>query len=349
MRKTKNNIADNKSQVSRKNILKWSVFSAQFMGGQAIIEGVMLRGPSKWAAVCKAPSGEIRTQVNDLEIKKTFYRRVPVMRGFIALVESMRIGYKALMWSSDIAMEEEDDEKLESSVVEEESKWVKIGNALMITFSIVLFLGLFTVIPVWVSNLIKNWLGLSSLGFHIIEIVMRMVMFMGYIILIGLAKDIKRIFQYHGAEHKSIAAYENGVVLKPEVAQQFTTAHVRCGTNFLLIVMLFSQVVYSIVGVFFKDMNFFSLLLSRLILVPVIAGISYELLKIAAQHMDKVIVRKIMWAGLKLQSLTTREPDNEQVGIAILSLKAAMTDEQIEEVSHRELVEVANNWQKVAT
>ena len=173
--------------------------------------------------------------------------------------------------------------------------------------------------------------GINGFGFHVLEGVMVLAIFLGYLTLVGMLPDIKRVFMYHGAEHKTIAAYENGVPLTPDEAQKFTTAHVRCGTNFLLTVLVCAIVVYSFIGRPALPI----LVLSRVILIPVIAGLAYEVIRFAAKRMDRAWVRVVMRPGLTLQRMTTREPTIDQLEVAIASLRAVLTAEQVSEVESR--------------
>jgi uncharacterized protein YqhQ len=197
--------------------------------------------------------------------------------------------------------------------------------------SLVFFMAVFLVLPALGTNAIGDRLGVDGLWYHLLEGGVRLGIFLGYLLLIGLLPDIKRVFMYHGAEHKAIAAYENGVELTPESAQQFTTQHVRCGTNFLLTVMVVTIFVYSFVGRPALPL----LIASRILLIPLVAGLAYEVIRYAARHMEQAWVRVAMRPGLALQRLTTREPTLDQLAVAITSLRAVMTAEQLAEVESR--------------
>jgi uncharacterized protein YqhQ len=192
-------------------------------------------------------------------------------------------------------------------------------------------LGIFLVLPALGTSALNDLVGLDGFAYHLLEGAVRMGIFLGYIALVGLIPDIKRVFQYHGAEHKAIAAYERGTELTPESAQRYTTEHVRCGTNFLLTVMVVTIFVYSFVGRPALPL----LILSRIVLIPVVAGLAYELIRAAASHMEKRWVRFLMIPGLALQKLTTSEPTLDQLEVAITSLRAVMTAEQLAEVESR--------------
>ena len=246
------------------------------------------------------------------------YGRIPLVRGVVNLVESLSLGMRALTWSADVNAAE--DEKVSGG-----------ATAVSLAMALVFFVGVFLVLPMLGARGASALLGLSGPAFHVLEGLMSLGMFLGYITLIGRIPDIRRVFQYHGAEHKAIAAYENGVEVTAESAQRFTTEHVRCGTNFLLTVFVIAIVVYSVVGRPALPI----LVLSRVLLIPVIAGLAYEVIRFAARHMDKRWVRALMTPGLALQRLTTREPSLDQVEVAIASLRAVLTAEQTAEVDGR--------------
>jgi uncharacterized protein YqhQ len=230
----------------------------------------------------------------------------------------MSLGFKALTWSAERQIPEE--ERISSKAM----GWT-MGVALA------LFTAIFIVIPAFVNKGIADRFGVEGFAFHLVEGGIRLAIFLGYLLLIGLLKDIKRVFQYHGAEHKAIAAYENDVEVTAESAQRFSTQHVRCGTNFLLTVMVVTIVVYSFVG----RPSLPWLIASRIILIPVVAGVAYEVIRFAARHMQWWWVRVLMKPGLLLQKLTTREPDLDQVEVAVVSLRAVLTAEQLAEVDAR--------------
>ncbi len=226
----------------------------RYVGGQAVMEGVMMRGESTWAVAVRQPDGEIAVDVREVPGWSEKYRNVPILRGITGLGESLGLGYRALGWSANQQIPEED--QVSGKVM----GWTIVAAALF-------FSAIFIMIPAFAGK------GLSHLfrgSFPIMEGIVRLALFIGYLLLVGQMKDIRRVFQYHGAEHKTIAAYENGVELKPEVAQQFSTAHVRCGTNFLLTVMVIAILIYS----FVPRPNLPFVIGSRIVLIPVIAGVS---------------------------------------------------------------------------
>jgi len=290
----------------------------RYMGGQAVMEGVMMRGATTWAVAVRTPEGEIETVVHDAPTWAEKWSKVPLLRGVMNLGESMSLGFKALTWSAEQQIPEE--ERISSKAM----GWT-MGVALA------LFTAIFIVIPAFVNKGIADRFGVEGVWFHLVEGGIRLAIFLGYLVLIGLLKDIKRVFQYHGAEHKAIAAYENDVEVTAESAQRFSTEHVRCGTNFLLTVMVVTIVVYAFVG----RPSLPWLIASRIILIPVVAGLAYEVIRFAAGHMRWWWVRVLMRPGLGLQRLTTREPSLDQVEVAVASLRAVLTAEQLAEVDAR--------------
>jgi uncharacterized protein YqhQ len=290
----------------------------RYMGGQAVVEGVMMRGARTWAVAVRDPDGQIEVVTHDVPTWSEKWMKIPVVRGIAALGESLGLGFKALAWSAERQIPEE--ERISSKAM----GWT-------MAIALIFFTAVFIVLPSLVNRGVSNVFGVSGFEYHLVEGAIRLAIFIGYLVLISQLKDIKRVFQYHGAEHKAIAAYENGAELTPEAAQRFSTEHVRCGTNFLLTVMLVTIVVYAFVG----RPALPWLITSRIILIPVVAGLSYEVIRFAAKHMDKRWVRVAMRPGLALQRLTTRQPSLDQLEVAIASLRAAMTAEQLAEVAAR--------------
>jgi uncharacterized protein YqhQ len=288
------------------------------MGGQAVVEGVMMRGERQWAVAARTPEGDIAVEIHEVPGWAERYSKIPLVRGVVNLAESMGLGMRALTWSANLQMPEE--ERLS-------------GKAMGVTvaFSLALFVGIFILVPALGARGLGSVFGLTGVAFHALEGLLVLGIFLGYLTLIGRMAEIRKVFQYHGAEHKAIAAYENDVPLTPESAQTFTTAHVRCGTNFLLTVLTIAIIVYSLIG----RPALPYLILSRIVLIPVIAGIAYEMIRFAARHMDKRWVRTAMVPGLTLQKLTTREPTLDQIEVAITALRAVFTSEQTAEVDAR--------------
>ncbi len=291
---------------------------ARPMGGQAVMEGVMMRGSSTWAVAVRTPDGGIEVDVRDVPGWADRYAKIPLVRGCTTLAESLGLGFKALQWSAD-------------RQVPEEERLSKGATGGVMAVAMVFFAAFFIVLPAVAARGLDRWWGGGPGWFHVLEGVLRLVLFLVYLGAIGRLPDIRRVFQYHGAEHKAIAAYENGEPLTPASAQRFTTEHVRCGTNFLLTVMVVTIFVYALVG----RPGWFGMIASRVVLIPVVAGVSYEVIRFAAGHMRWRWVRILMKPGLALQRLTTREPDLDQLEVAITSLRAVMTAEQIAEVDAR--------------
>jgi uncharacterized protein YqhQ len=299
------------------------------LGGQAVLEGVMMRGVSTWAVAVRAPDGEIQVTSEPLVswAKRNRILRWPVIRGIVALAESLKIGFRALAISANAQLIEEDGDEPEP-----------IGGftwTLTIVLSLVLAVGLFFVVPVSATSLIKDQLG-SAVLFWLVEGVLRTAIFIGYLAAISRLPDLRRVFEYHGAEHKTISCYEAGDRLTPARAEVYSRLHPRCGTSFLLVVMVLAIFVFAPIGL----PAWYWLVLSRILGIPLIAGLSYEVIKWAGKHRRKRWVRAVMWPGLMLQNLTTREPDREQLAVAIAALEAVLAVETpgVTEASEIEIV-----------
>ena len=304
------------------------------IGGQAIMEGVMMQGPDRLAIAMRMPSGELYLRTKK-KSKETPSMKIPFVRGIVAFVRSLVNGMGTLMESADILEEFAPEEYAEEPGKME--AWInkKFGpkaawNFLMTTallFAVVISIVFFIILPTWAVNFLGRWIE-SSLALNLIEGVLRIVMFIAYVVAIRNMKDIKTLFQYHGAEHKTIHCYENDRVLCPENAEQFYTLHPRCGTSFLVFVLIVSLLLFSFLG----WPNLAWRIISRVLLIPVIAGISFELLRLAGRS-DGRLVRILSWPGLQLQRLTTAEPTRDQLEVAILSLKAVLVDPATPEIS----------------
>ena len=280
------------------------------IGGQAVLEGVMMRGPSAWSVAVRKPDGEIAEVNRPISsfLLKHRWARLPIVRGVFALGESLAIGFRALAISANYAAQEEGDEG-------EEVQTELSRGQLLFAFGIAIgfALLLFKVSPA----LITNWLPIDSTGwFVVIEGVIRVSIFILYLVIVGFMPDLKRVFQYHAAEHKAINAYEAGDPLEPEVVQRHSLIHVRCGTAFLLYVMVIAIFVFAFVG----QPGWFWLIASRILLLPVIAGIAYEVIRFAGAHPQNPILRTILAPGLWLQRLTTRSPSLDQIEVSIRAL-----------------------------
>jgi uncharacterized protein YqhQ len=299
------------------------------VGGQAVLEGVMMRGVSVWAVAVRRPDGEVEVSSESIVPWARRHRlwRVPVLRGVVALGESLKIGFRALAISANAQLEEEDDEEP-----------VEIGGwvwGLTIFFSLLLAIGLFFVVPVGLTSLIKDKLG-SPFLFWLVEGLLRTGIFIGYIAAISQLRDLRRVFEYHGAEHKTISCYEAEDELAPARAKLYSRLHPRCGTSFLLIVMVLAIFVFAPIGL----PAWYWLVASRVLGIPLIAGLSYEVIKWAGKNRRKRWVRALMWPGLMLQNLTTREPDEEQLAVAIAALEAVLAREDPELSASGEQIEI---------
>ena len=298
------------------------------VGGQAVLEGVMMRGVSTWAVAVRTPEGEIEVTSEPLVswAKRHRILRLPVIRGVVALGESLKIGFRALAISANAQLVDENDEPEE------------IGGftwGLTIFFSLLLAVGLFFVVPVAATSLIKDQLG-SAVLFWLVEGVLRTAIFIGYIAAISRLPDLRRVFEYHGAEHKTISCFEAGDRLIPARAETYSRLHPRCGTSFLLIVMVLAIFVFAPLGL----PAWYWLVASRILGIPLIAGLSYEVIKWAGKNRRKRWVRGLMWPGLMLQNLTTREPDEEQLAVAIASLDAVLERESPEQAAAQQHIEI---------
>ena len=254
--------------------------------------------------------------------------RLPVIRGVVALGESLKIGFRALAISANAQIEPEEGE-------EEPEPIGGFTWALTIALSLALAVGLFFVIPVGATSLIKDQLG-SALLFWLVEGVLRTAIFIGYIVAISRLPDLRRVFEYHGAEHKTISCYEAGDRLMPARAETYSRLHPRCGTSFLLIVMVLAIFVFAPIGL----PEWYWLLASRILGIPLIAGLSYEVIKWAGKNRHKRWVRALMWPGLMLQNLTTRVPDRDQLAVAIAALEAVLAVESPEGAAKEEQIEI---------
>jgi uncharacterized protein YqhQ len=302
------------------------------VGGQAVLEGVMMRGVRTWAVACRAPApegspegtlGEIKVQTNELTsvLKKHRVLRLPILRGVVALGESLAIGFKALGISANAQLGEDE---------EEISGGMWFGTVVV---AIALAVGLFFVVPVGLTSLIKDQLN-SSFLFWLVEGVLRTSIFLGYLVMLSRLRDLRRVFEYHGAEHKTISCYEAELPLTPENAQRFSRLHPRCGTSFLLVVMIVAIFVFAPIGL----PAWYWLVATRILGVPLIAGISFEIIKFAGRNRRKRWVRAVMWPGLQLQKLTTREPDLDELAVAIAAMDAVLAVETPGEQSAEDLV-----------
>jgi uncharacterized protein YqhQ len=333
------------------------------VGGQAVIEGVMMRGVANWAVAVRKPTdeqlreddrspkegakGEIQVTTYPLEsaMKRHRVLRLPIVRGVVALGGSMVIGFRALEIAANAQLppEERDGESRPSDgetaasddateQTQEIPRAVWVGTVVV---AVVLAIGLFFLLPVGLTSLVKHQLG-SSILFWVVEGLIRTTLFLGYMLALSRVRDLRRVFEYHGAEHKTISCYEAGLPLTPHNAQRFSRLHPRCGTSFLLVVMIVAIFVFAPIGL----PAWYWLMATRVLGVPIIAGISFELIKFAGRNRSRPWVRAVMWPGLKLQLLTTREPDLDQLEVAIAALNAVLERETPGELSAADLLGV---------
>ncbi len=358
------------------------------IGGQALIEGVMMRGKYSWAAAVRTPDGTIHTEEHDLATRPDKHKWLywPIIRGCRALVESLVLGYKALEVAANNAYDFDEDEVPDSVTPSEEgkvsgasdanpkpkdnftvasampaasamadgdsapakvdadddsddgdSKWIMIVGMVL---GLVLGVAAFIMLPAWLANLVVGDYNSNFIVWNIFDGVARVGIFILYIWAISKMKDIKRMFRYHGAEHKTIHCFEHGLPLTPENARQFSTLHVRCGTAFLIMTLILAIIVFSCVPV--KEISialgatgvgqFFVIVLSRIIFIPLVAGLGYELtVKWAGSHPEQKLVRIVLWPGLQMQRLTTAEPDDSMLECAIAAMQLVIAREEREE------------------
>jgi uncharacterized protein YqhQ len=283
-----------------------------FYGGQAVVEGVMMRGRDVWAVAIRRPAGDIHVESHDIEsvAKRHPILRKPFLRGVIALGQALAIGFRALSISARESAPE--DEQLTSRQM-----------AVSFVIAAVIFIGLFIVLPAATFGWVGRRIG-SSILTNVLEGVFRVALFLGYLLVIGRAKDIRRVFAYHGAEHKTIAAYEHDDPLTPDRIGPYSTLHVRCGTNFLLIVMVTTIFVFALFG----EPGLWWRIGSRLLAIPIIAGLAFELLRLGARYPKSAFMRIVMTPGLWLQKITTKPPDDDQIEVAIASFNEVLRREQ---------------------
>jgi uncharacterized protein YqhQ len=283
-----------------------------YYGGQAVIEGVMMRGKQTMVVATRRPNGEIGVNSQPLStLYSGKWRKTPLVRGIIALIESLVLGIQTLMFSANVALEEEKTEL---------SGWVMWGTIIV---ALAFAIGVFFMVPLFITNLLRAHIP-SSILFNLIEGIIRVAIFIGYLKVISMMKDIQRVFAYHGAEHKSINTYEAGDPLQVEYARKYSTANPRCGTSFLFAVLVIAIIVFSLVG----RPSIFWMAVSRILLLPVIAALGYEFIYFSARHCNNPIMKVLLTPGLWLQALTTREPDDKQLEVALAALKKVVEIEQ---------------------
>ncbi len=276
------------------------------VGGQAVIEGVLMKNGPKIAIAVRRPDKKISVKKENTPpiSDKIKFLGWPFFRGTVNLIEMMVLGIKALNYSAN------------ESLGESEEKIKTWEFVLTTIFAVGVAVGLFILLPLYLTKVTQT----QGILFNLIDGVIRVAIFVGYIMLISLMKDVRRLFEYHGAEHKTVHCYEHGKKLTPANVKKYSTAHRRCGTTFLLIVLMISIAIFSLI----VTDNFWIKFAGRVVLMPVIAGISYELLKLGAKFPKNILINIIVWPGMMLQRLTTREPDKKQIEVAIAAFKAVV-------------------------
>lgn len=283
-----------------------------YYGGQAVVEGVMMRGQKTMVTAVRRPDGGLAMDTQPLPaLYHGWLRRTPLVRGIIVLIEALSLGIKSLLYSANVSLEEEG-EKLSGGMA-----W------LMVTASLAIGIGLFFIVPLFLTKLFRFE---SPLVFNLVDGAFRVAMFIAYLKVLSFFPDVRRVFAYHGAEHKTINAYEAGALMEVAAVRKYSTAHTRCGTSFLFAVLIISVVVFSLYGL----RAVWQMALSRVILIPAIAALGYESIYFGARHRQSWLVRMLMAPGLWLQSLTTREPDDAQIEIALAALEGAIEADRAE-------------------
>jgi len=281
------------------------------IGGQAVIEGVMMKSERSWSVAVRGPGGEIKVKNEPLKPLPKFLK-LPFLRGVIALFHALVIGIRALEFSASASADEEEEQLSKASI------------GITIGVSVLLSIALFIMLPLWATKLIGMVFSVvdsSSVLFNVVDGLVRVVVFLLYVILIGLWSEIRRVFEYHGAEHKVIHAFEDGQALVQGQIGRQSPIHPRCGTSFLMIVMVVSIFVFSLIP---QPWPIWAKFVSRVVLIPLIAGSSYEVLKLTAKYKHNIFMRFLMWPGMSLQQLTTREPDEAQIEVALRALKEVL-------------------------
>lgn len=294
------------------------------IGGQAVLEGIMMKGPDRTAVVIRKPKGEMHIKISPIP-KPSRWRKIPIIRGVLIFAEALTTGVKTLLYSAEVLENAEGGQEYEPDRLTlwlEKKFGEKAALNVMLYFSVALAIlftvGIFIILPTWVVNIFGR-LTTNDIALNLLEGVLRILMFVAYVALISRMKDIKTVFQFHGAEHNCIHCYENNLELTVENCNKFETLHPRCGTSFLMFVMVISLLLFSLLG----WPNLIIRIASRLILIPFIAGLSYELLRFAGKG-DSAFIKILSIPGLALQKLTTLRPDERQLEVAIAALKAVL-------------------------
>ncbi len=306
------------------------------VGGQAVIEGVMMRSPKRIATAVRRTSGKIEVKVQEFQslVQRKKWLNIPIFRGAVTLIEVMILGIKTLQWSADKAIEDEEAKEIaEGKKVKKKNKkkgMSTVGAVFSISIALLVGISAFFVLPLYLTTNLFN-IEKQALTFNLVAGSIRIVFFLLYIWGISFMKDVKRLFEYHGAEHKTVFAFEDKVVLSPENVKKYSTFHPRCGTSFLVIVMLVSLVFFAFVDTIIMlwtgNISLLTRLAVHLPMIPVVGGLSYEVLKASAANLDNAVVRFLTAPGLGLQRITTSQPDGEQLEVAIAALQAALGED----------------------
>lgn len=282
------------------------------IGGQAVVEGVMMRGPHRWAVAARRPDGTIATTDELVPTWAQKPKAVPVVRGAFALVETMALGLKALKWSAAVERGEEEGTGTSNRAL-----------ALTTIVTLAVFVAIFAVVPAAIAHAVAGLVHDSTAVFVLVEGALRLGLFLGYVVAIGRSPAIQRTYEYHGAEHMVIAAFEHGEPLTVEAARRYSTRHARCGTDFLLLVVVVAILVFSLFG----QASWPVLILTRVVGLPLVAGLAYEILRLAKRRPDSAVVKAVTAPGLALQAITTKPPADDQLEVAIASLEAVLAAE----------------------
>ncbi|MBN1567250.1 MAG: DUF1385 domain-containing protein [Acidobacteria bacterium] len=313
-------MADTNSKSSPEDIL---------VGGQAVIEGVMMRTPRAYAVAVRRANGSIETKREPVKRLSDYWKPLSwvVIRGFAVLIQALILGLRTLNYSINISLLdlEENEKPKKTKKAKKESRILPVAIPMVLGFAMAI--GLFILLPLWITSWLRGYVPAvhNWVVFNLVDGVIRVIFFLGYIILVSLMKDIRRVFQYHGAEHKVVHTWEAGEELTVENVRGKTTLHPRCGTSFLMFVMVVSIIVFSL----FKFNGFWAIFLSRLVLIPVVSGLSYELIRLSAPRCRKGFFRLIVLPGLALQRITTKEPSDDQIEVSIRALQEALDLESI--------------------
>ena len=292
------------------------------VGGQAVIEGVMMRGLKGIATAVRLTDGSIDVKMEESTslTKKNKFFGLPIIRGFVSLIESLIIGIKSIEYSASF-FEDEDEEESKFDKWFQNTFKDKANNILMgisLVLSLVLSVALFFILPTLLASAVKKFITSNVIVLNIMEGIIRVIIFLSYVFFIGKLEDINRLYQYHGAEHKTIFCYENGEELTPVNAKKYVRFHPRCGTNFLFLVMVISIIIFSFTG----WQSVWQRIVSRVLLLPLVSGVTYEVIRWLGKS-DSKIAKIIAWPGLLLQNITTKEPDESMLEVAIVALKTA--------------------------